>query len=45
MIDTMLWRRLDAPGHDCARLFFHDAQWHLTGIAVFLEAQQPLTRP
>jgi hypothetical protein len=41
MIDTILWRRLDAPGHDSARLFFHDSQWHLTGTAVFMEAQQP----
>lgn len=41
MIATILWRRLDAPGHDSARLFFHDSQWHLTGTAVFIEAQQP----
>ena len=38
---AMLWRRLDPPGHDCARLVFHDAQWHLTGTAVFVESQQP----
>jgi hypothetical protein len=41
MIHTILWRRLDAPGHDSARLFFHDSQSHLTGTAVFVEAQQP----
>ena len=41
MIDTILRRRLDAPGHDSARLFFHDSQWHLTGTAVFTEAQRP----
>jgi hypothetical protein len=41
MIHTILWRSLDGPGHDCARLFFHDSQWHLAGTAVFREAQQP----
>lgn len=40
-IHTVLWRRLDQPGHDCARLVFHDAQWHLTGTAVFAESRQP----
>ncbi len=40
-VPAMLWRRLDQPGHDCARLVFHDAQWHLTGTAVFVESQQP----
>jgi uncharacterized protein len=38
---TTLWRRLDQPGHDSARLVFHDAQWHLSGTAVFVESQQP----
>src|SRR5438876_2764452 len=38
---TMLWRRLDQPGHDSARLVFHDAQLHLSGTAVFVESQQP----
>jgi hypothetical protein len=38
---AMLWRRLDQPGHDAARLVFHDAQWHLTGTAVFVEALEP----
>jgi hypothetical protein len=40
-IPAMLWRRLDQPGHDSARLFFHDTQWHLTGTAVFVESAQP----
>jgi hypothetical protein len=40
-IPTILWRRLDQPGHDSARLFFHDAQWHLAGTAVFMESRQP----
>ena len=37
---AMLWRRLDQPGHDSARLVFHDDQWHLTGTAVFVEARE-----
>jgi len=41
MVPTILWRRLDQAGHDCARLVLHDAQWHLTGTAVFVEAGQP----
>ena len=32
---TVLWRRLDAPGHEFAQLFFEDAVWHLTGTAIF----------
>ena len=36
---SVLWRRLDQPGHDCARLVLHDSQWHLTGTAVFVELE------
>jgi uncharacterized protein len=32
---TILWRRLDAPGHEFAQLFFEDAVWRLTGTAIF----------
>ena len=38
---SILWRRLDQPGHEAARLFFHDSSWHLTGTAVFTHDQQP----
>ena len=38
---AVLWRRLDQPGHDSARLVFHDDQWHLAGTAVFVEAREP----
>jgi hypothetical protein len=31
-----LWRRLDQPGHDAARLVFHEPFWQLGGMAVFL---------
>jgi hypothetical protein len=33
---TVLWRRLDRPGHDAARLVFHEPFWQLGGMAVFL---------
>lgn len=32
---VMLWRRLDTPGHDSARLSFRLGRWHLAGTAVF----------
>lgn len=32
---TILWRRLDSPGHESARVVLLDQQWHLTGAAVF----------
>jgi hypothetical protein len=33
---TLLWRRLDQPGHDAARLVYHEPFWQLGGTAVFL---------
>jgi hypothetical protein len=33
--DTVLWRRLDRPGHDAARVVFHEPFWQLGGMAVF----------
>ena len=38
---TILWRRLDAPGHEHARLAPDGAHWHLSGAALFLEDAQP----
>ncbi len=38
---SVLWRRLDQPGHESARLFSRDAFWHLSGTAVFAHDQQP----
>jgi hypothetical protein len=38
---SVLWRRLDQPGHEAARLIFQHPGWHLTGTAVFLHNQQP----
>jgi hypothetical protein len=38
---TILWRRLDEPGHEAARLIALDSSWHLTGTAVFAHGGQP----
>lgn len=37
----ILWRRLDQPGHEAARLTAQDSGWHLTGTAVFAYDRQP----
>ncbi len=34
---VILWRRLDQPGHDAARLVHHAPFWQLGGTAVFAE--------
>src|SRR4051794_5505651 len=39
--ETILWRRLDRPGHEAARLVFHAPFWQLTGTAVFAESGAP----
>lgn len=38
---TVLWRRLDRPGHESARLFFEDPHWRLSGAAVLIHERQP----
>ena len=38
---TILWRRLDQPGHESSRLSFQDDRWHLAGTAVFAHDRQP----
>ena len=35
-----LWRRLDADGHDCCRLYEEPTGWRLAGTAVFMEARR-----
>jgi hypothetical protein len=37
---AVLWRRLDAPGHDACQFMPGDNGWTIRGLAVFLEAQQ-----
>ena len=36
----ILWRRLDRPGHESARIFSRDSRWHLTGTAAFAHEGQ-----
>jgi len=38
---TILWRRLDRPGHESARLYHLDSSWHLAGTAIFTHDRQP----
>ena len=38
---SILWRRLDHPGHESARLFFQADSWNLQGTAVFSHEQLP----
>ena len=38
---SILWRRLDAPGHDACRLERTDGGWRLDGAAVFLHEGAP----
>jgi uncharacterized protein len=38
---SILWRRLDTPGHDACRLEESDSGWRLDGTAVFLHDGVP----
>jgi len=38
---TILWRRIDSPGHDACGLWSSDNGWRLTGTAVFCLESQP----
>jgi hypothetical protein len=38
---SILWRRLDRPGHEFGRLVLRQASWQLIGTAVFAHDQQP----
>jgi hypothetical protein len=38
---SALWRRLDEPGHDVARLEATDRGWLLSGAAVYLSSEGP----
>lgn len=42
-MDSILWRRLDAPGHDVCRLLERGAGWLLDGTAVFLDDRRQPT--
>jgi hypothetical protein len=38
---TIIWHRLDMPGHESARVFLTKSRWTLTGTAVFVHNAQP----
>src|SRR5712692_10326957 len=38
---SIMWRRLDTPGHEAARLFRRQSEWHLNGTAVFASDLRP----
>ncbi|HVE57729.1 MAG TPA: putative glycolipid-binding domain-containing protein [Pyrinomonadaceae bacterium] len=38
---SILWRRLDKPGHEFARLFLDNSCWQLNGTAVFVHDKKP----
>lgn len=38
---SMLWRRIDAPGHDACRLERVDGGWRLAGAAIFCGKKGP----
>lgn len=40
--ESILWRRLDRPGHDACHLDRSDVGWTLDGTAVFLENKVPV---
>jgi uncharacterized protein len=42
LVSTALWHRLDAPGHDAARLAPHGDGWRLSGVAAFLGLEGPV---
>ena len=41
VVSSILWRRLDVPGHDACRLTRSDRGWSLDGTAVFRENGAP----
>ena len=38
---TIIWRRLDMPGHESATVFFDEGKWFLDGASVFLYEGKP----
>lgn len=38
---SILWQRIDLPGHEAAQLFADQSGWHLNGTAVFVHVHQP----
>ncbi|MDQ6787973.1 MAG: hypothetical protein M3033_14300 [Acidobacteriota bacterium] len=42
---SVLWQRLDKPGHEFARLVLDTSYWHLNELAVFIHDKQPSLLP
>src|SRR5262245_60516959 len=40
-VASVIWRRLDQPGHEAARLSARGSGWHLAGTAVFASEGRP----
>jgi hypothetical protein len=40
-IESILWRRIDVPGHDACRLEQDEDGWRLNGVAVFRQDHLP----
>ncbi|MDQ3996743.1 MAG: putative glycolipid-binding domain-containing protein [Gemmatimonadota bacterium] len=40
-VATVLWQRLDSPGHDSARLSFESPHWRIAGAAIFERDRRP----
>jgi hypothetical protein len=38
---TILWKRLDQPGHDSATLAFESPHWRIAGTAIFARDRRP----
>ncbi len=38
---TIIWRRIDLPGHESVTMFFDEDTWYLDGASVFLYEGQP----
>jgi hypothetical protein len=38
---TILWRRLDIPGHEIATILRHPEGWLLNGVAILVDAGKP----
>jgi uncharacterized protein len=38
---AMLWRGIDRPGQEYARLKHAQSQWHLEGVAIFVHEEMP----
>ena len=41
MIDTILWRRIDRPGHEVGKITPRNQGWELAGTAVFTHEREP----